>query len=293
MEKQIKTIGVLTSGGDAPGMNAAVRAVVRTGLHKGYRMIGIQRGYNGLLNGECFEMNLRSVSNIISAGGTILYTARCLEFKTKEGQDKGAEKCRELGIDALVVIGGDGSYRGARELAHRGIPMIGLPGTIDNDISCTDYTIGYDTAMNTALEMIDKLRDTTQSHDRCSVVEVMGRNAGYIALNVAIASGAMAVLLPLVRRSSVLREFGNSPTLTQPFTLRLEEQALQVWSKFEQYTLPWQGITYAKETKDYIILIGCYRMGLFVIEKADCDPADLNALLSALHEKAPAFGGAK
>ena len=176
MEKQIKTIGVLTSGGDAPGMNAAVRAVVRTGLHKGYRMIGIQRGYNGLLNGECFEMNLRSVSNIISAGGTILYTARCLEFKTKEGQDRGAAKCREL--------------------AHRGIPMIGLPGTIDNDISCTDYTIGYDTAMNTALEMIDKLRDTTQSHDRCSVVEVMGRNAGYIALNVAIASGAMAVLLP-------------------------------------------------------------------------------------------------
>ena len=164
MEKQIKTIGVLTSGGDAPGMNAAVRAVVRTGLHKGFRMIGIQRGYNGLLNGECFEMNLRSVSNIISAGGTILYTARCLEFKTKEGQDKGAAKCRELGIDALVVIGGDGSYRGARELAHRGIPMIGLPGTIDND--------------------------------RCSVVEVMGRNAGYIALNVAIASGAMAVLLP-------------------------------------------------------------------------------------------------
>ena len=128
MEKQIKTIGVLTSGGDAPGMNAAVRAVVRTGLHKGFRMIGIQRGYNGLLNGECFEMNLRSVSNIISAGGTILYTARCLEFKTKEGQDKGAAKCRELGIDALVVIGGDGSYRGARELAHRGIPMIGLPG---------------------------------------------------------------------------------------------------------------------------------------------------------------------
>ena len=196
MERQIRSIGVLTSGGDAPGMNAAVRAVVRTGIHKGYRMIGIQRGYNGLLNGECYEMNLRSVSNIIQDGGTILYTARCLEFKTKEGQDKGAAKCRELGIDALVVIGGDGSYRGARELAHRGIPMIGLPGTIDNDIACTDYTVGYDTAMNTAMEMIDKLRDTTQSHDRCSVVEVMGRNAGYIALNVAIASGAMAVLLP-------------------------------------------------------------------------------------------------
>ena len=196
MEKQIKTIGVLTSGGDAPGMNAAVRAVVRTGLHKGYRMIGIQRGYNGLLNGECFEMNLRSVSNIISAGGTILYTARCLEFKTKEGQDKGAEKCRELGIDALVVIGGDGSYRGARELAHRGIPMIGLPGTIDNDISCTDYTIGYDTAMNTALEMIDKLRDTMQSHERCSVVEVMGRRAGHLALQVGCAVGATAICLP-------------------------------------------------------------------------------------------------
>ena len=196
MEKQIKTIGVLTSGGDAPGMNAAVRAVVRTGLHKGFRMIGIQRGYNGLLNGECFEMNLRSVSNIISAGGTILYTARCLEFKTKEGQDKGAEKCRELGIDALVVIGGDGSYRGARALAHRGIPMIGLPGTIDNDIACSEYTIGYDTAMNTAVEAIDKLRDTTQSHDRCSVVEVMGHHAGYIALNVGIATGALAVLLP-------------------------------------------------------------------------------------------------
>ena len=196
MEKQIKTIGVLTSGGDAPGMNAAVRAVVRTGLHKGFRMIGIQRGYNGLLNGECFEMNLRSVSNIISAGGTILYTARCLEFKTKEGQDKGAEKCRELGIDALVVIGGDGSYRGARALAHRGIPMIGLPGTIDNDIACSEYTIGYDTAMNTAVEAIDRLRDTTQSHDRCSVVEVMGHHAGYLALNVGIATGAMAVLLP-------------------------------------------------------------------------------------------------
>ena len=194
MEKQIKTIGVLTSGGDAPGMNAAVRAVVRTGLHKGYRMIGIQRGYNGLLNGECFEMNLRSVSNIISAGGTILYTARCLEFKTKEGQDKGAEKCRELGIDALVVIGGDGSYRGARELAHRGIPMIGLPGTIDNDIACTDYTIGYDTAMNTAMELMDKLSDTSQSHYRCSVVEVMGRGAGYIALNTGVASGALEII---------------------------------------------------------------------------------------------------
>mgnify|MGYP000873302434 CR=1 FL=1 len=228
MEKQIKTIGVLTSGGDAPGMNAAVRAVVRTGLHKGYRMIGIQRGYNGLLNGECFEMNLRSVSNIISAGGTILYTARCLEFKTKEGQDRGAAKCRELGIDALVVIGGDGSYRGARELAHRGIPMIGLPGTIDNDIACTDYTIGYDTAMNTALEMIDKLRDTTQSHDRCSVVEVMGRNAGYIALNVAIASGAMAVLLPE-------KEFDMQHDILDKIVERMNQMD---YERAEEYEMP-------------------------------------------------------
>ena len=177
-------------------MNAAVRAVVRTGLHKGYRMIGIQRGYNGLLNGECFEMNLRSVSNIISAGGTILYTARCLEFKTKEGQDRGAAKCRELGIDALVVIGGDGSYRGARELAHRGIPMIGLPGTIDNDIACTEYTIGYDTALNTILDAVDKIRDTATSHERLFFVEVMGRDAGFLALNGAIAAGAEAAIIP-------------------------------------------------------------------------------------------------
>ena len=196
MEKQIKTIGVLTSGGDAPGMNAAVRAVVRTGLHKGFRMIGIQRGYNGLLNGECFEMNLRSVSNIIQAGGTILYTARCLEFKTKEGQDKGAAKCRELGIDALVVIGGDGSYRGARELAHRGIPMIGLPGTIDNDIACTEYTIGFDTAVNTAMEAIDKVRDTSTSHERCSIIEVMGRDAGWITLYAGLAGNAGVCLIP-------------------------------------------------------------------------------------------------
>ena len=196
MEKQIKTIGVLTSGGDAPGMNAAVRAVVRTGLHKGYRMIGIQRGYNGLLNGECFEMNLRSVSNIISAGGTILYTARCLEFKTKEGQDRGAAKCRELGIDALVVIGGDGSYRGARELAHRGIPMIGLPGTIDNDLSGTDSTIGYDTTLNTIVQCVDKIRDTATSHERIFFIEVMGRDAGFLAQNSAIASGAEAAIIP-------------------------------------------------------------------------------------------------
>ena len=196
MYKEIKTIGVLTSGGDAPGMNAAVRAVVRTALSKGIKVIGIQRGYNGLLNGEVREMNLRSVSEIIHRGGTILYTARCLEFVTAEGQKKGAEKCKELGIDAMVVVGGDGSFKGARALANLGIPCIGIPGTIDNDIACSEYTIGYDTAMNTAVEMIDKLRDTTQSHDRCSVVEVMGRNAGYIALNVGIATGALAILIP-------------------------------------------------------------------------------------------------
>ena len=196
MAKEVKTIGVLTSGGDAPGMNAAVRAVVRTALGHGMRVIGIQRGFNGLLNGETYEMNLRSVSEIIHRGGTVLYTARCLEFKTEEGQRKGAEMCEKLGIDALVVIGGDGSFRGAKALANLGIPCIGIPGTIDNDIACSEYTIGYDTAMNTAVEMVDKLRDTTQSHDRCSVVEVLGRNAGYIALNVGIATGAIATLIP-------------------------------------------------------------------------------------------------
>ena len=196
MAKEVKTIGVLTSGGDAPGMNAAVRAVVRTALSHGMRVIGIERGFNGLLNGEAYEMNLRSVSEIIHRGGTILYTARCLEFMTEEGQRKGAEMCQQLGIDALVVIGGDGSFRGAKALANLGIPCIGIPGTIDNDIACSEYTIGYDTAMNTAVEAIDKLRDTTQSHDRCSVVEVMGHHAGYIALNVGIATGALAVLLP-------------------------------------------------------------------------------------------------
>ena len=196
MAKEVKTIGVLTSGGDAPGMNAAVRAVVRTALGHGMRVIGIQRGFNGLLNGETYEMNLRSVSEIIHRGGTVLYTARCLEFKTEEGQKKGAEMCQKLGIDAMVVIGGDGSFRGAKALANLGIPCIGIPGTIDNNIACSEYTIGYDTAMNTAVEMVDKLRDTTQSHDRCSVVEVMGRNAGYIALNVGIATGAIATLIP-------------------------------------------------------------------------------------------------
>ena len=196
MAKEIKTIGVLTSGGDAPGMNAAIRAVTRTALYHGIKVMGIYRGYNGLINGDIKEMNVRSVSEIIHRGGTMLYTARCLEFKTLEGQKKAADRCRELGIDARVVIGGDGSFRGCKDMAAQGIPCIGLPGTIDNDIACSDYTIGFDTAMNTAVEMIDKLRDTTQSHDRCSVVEVMGRNAGYLALNTGIAVGALATLIP-------------------------------------------------------------------------------------------------
>ena len=193
-----KTIGVLTSGGDAPGMNAAVRSVVRTALKKGFRVLGIQRGYNGLINGEMFEMNMRSVSDIMHRGGTILYTARCLEFKEKAGVLKAVDVCKNAGIDGIVVIGGDGSFRGAADLSRLGVPCVGIPGTIDNDISCTDYTIGYDTAMNTAVEMIDKIRDTAQSHDRCSVVEVMGRHAGHIALNTGIACGASYIIVPEV-----------------------------------------------------------------------------------------------
>ena len=190
----IKKIGVLTSGGDAPGMNAAVRAVTRAAIRKGMQVYGIRRGYNGLINGDVFEMNERSVSDIIQRGGTMLYTARCPEFRTEEGVEKARAKCEELGLEGIVVIGGDGSFRGAADLSAKGILCVGLPGTIDNDISCTEYTIGYDTAMNTVVEMVDKLRDTTQSHDRCSVVEVMGRGAGYIALNAGIACGATYVI---------------------------------------------------------------------------------------------------
>ncbi len=193
-----KTIGVLTSGGDAPGMNAAVRAVVRTAIKKGFRVIGIKRGYNGLIHGELIEMNLRSVSDIIHRGGTVLYTARCVEFKDMKGVQKAKETCIDANISGVVVIGGDGSFRGAADLSSIGIPCVGVPGTIDNDISCTEYTIGYDTAMNTAVEMIDKLRDTAQSHDRCSVVEVMGRRAGHIALNSGIACGATSIIVPEV-----------------------------------------------------------------------------------------------
>lgn len=194
-----KTIGVLTSGGDAPGMNAAVRAVTRTAIAKGFKVMGIRRGYNGLLNGDVFEMNARAVSDIIQRGGTEIFTARCKEFKDWEYVLKAKEKCEELGIAGIVVIGGDGSFRGAADLSKAGIPCVGVPGTIDNDIQCTEYTIGYDTAMNTVMELVDKLRDTSHSHERCAVVEVMGRNAGHIALNTGIACGATAILVPEVK----------------------------------------------------------------------------------------------
>ena len=192
----MKTIGVLTSGGDAPGMNAAIRAVVRSGIASGMKVMGIKRGYCGLIDGDIEELNIRSVSNIVHRGGTILYSSRSPEFKTEEGMKKAIATCKEFGIEGIVVIGGDGSYRGARDLSLRGIPCIGIPGTIDNDISSTEYTIGYDTAINTCVEMVDKLRDTTQSHLRCSVVEVMGRNAGYLALHTGIAVGATSILVP-------------------------------------------------------------------------------------------------
>lgn len=194
--KKVKTIGVLTSGGDSPGMNAAIRAVVRKALANGLTVKGIKKGYQGLLNEEIIDMDRTSVSDTIGLGGTILGTARCMEFKTPEGIKKAADICRKHGIDGIVVIGGDGSYRGAQKLSHEGINTIGLPGTIDLDISCTDYTIGFDTAINTAMEAIDKVRDTSSSHERCSIIEVMGRNAGYIALWCGVANGAEDILLP-------------------------------------------------------------------------------------------------
>ena len=196
MAKEIKTIGVLTSGGDAPGMNAAIRAVVRTAIARGMSVKGIKKGYQGLLNEEIIDMEARHVSDIIQRGGTILGTARCMEFTTPEGQKKGAEICKKHGIDGIVVIGGDGSYRGAQALSRQGINTIGLPGTIDLDIACTEYTIGFDTAVNTAMQAIDKVKDTSSSHERCSIIEVMGRNAGYIALWCGIANGAEDILLP-------------------------------------------------------------------------------------------------
>lgn len=193
---KIKTIGVLTSGGDAPGMNAAIRAVVRRALAKGCKVKGILKGYDGLLNEEIIDMQPKDVADSIQRGGTLLYTARCSEMRTEEGQQRAAENCKKHGIEGLVVIGGDGSFAGAQKLANLGINVVGVPGSIDLDIACTDYTIGFDTAVNTAMDAIDKVRDTSTSHERCSVIEVMGRNAGYIALWCGIANGAEDILLP-------------------------------------------------------------------------------------------------
>ena len=195
-EKIIKRIGVLTSGGDAPGMNAAVRAVVRTAISSGMECVGIRRGWQGLINSDFKRMDSDSVNHILTRGGTILYTARSDDFMTEEGRLKAVSTCKMLGIDAVVAIGGDGTFRGALELSRLGVPVVGIPATIDNDLGCSNYTIGFDTACNTAIECIDRLRDTMQSHERCSVVEVMGRNAGFLALYVAIAAGATAVLVP-------------------------------------------------------------------------------------------------
>ena len=196
MENAVKRIGVLTSGGDAPGMNACIRAVVRSANARGIECVGIRRGWQGLISGDILEMDNASVSRIINRGGTILYSARCDEFRTHEGQEKAYATCKLIGLDGLVAIGGDGTFRGAQDLSKFGVSVVGIPGTIDNDIVCTDYTIGYDTAANTAVEAIDRLRDTMQSHERCSVVEVMGRHAGYLALYVGISVGATAVLIP-------------------------------------------------------------------------------------------------
>ena len=196
MNKEIRKIGVLTSGGDAPGMNAAIRAVVRTGKYYGLDVMGVRKGYNGLINGELITLDARSVSDILQQGGTMLQTARCLEFKEEAGVMKACEVARVFGLDGLIVVGGDGSFRGARDLTRHGLPTIAMPGTIDNDISCTEYTIGFDTCLNTVIEAVDKIRDTSTSHSRCSVIEVMGRNAGYIAINAGIACGAEVILVP-------------------------------------------------------------------------------------------------
>ena len=193
---KVRRIGVFTSGGDAPGMNAAIRSVVRTALHMGIECVGIRRGYHGLINCDVLPLTFESVSGLSRRGGTMLYSARSEEFKVPEGRQKAVATCKLLGLDGLVGIGGDGTFRGLLELSQMGISVVGIPGTIDNDISCSEYTIGFDTACNTALDSIDKLRDTMQSHERCSVVEVMGRHAGYLALYVGISVGATAVLIP-------------------------------------------------------------------------------------------------
>jgi len=196
MERKMNRIGILTSGGDAPGMNAAIRSAARTCVQHGITPVGIHRGYSGLIHSDAVELDARSVNGITSRGGTVLYTARCEEFKTPEGIQKAVNACRYLGIGGIIAIGGDGTFRGAQKLAEAGVNTIGIPATIDNDIACTDYTIGFDTAINTAIEAIDRLADTMQSHERTSVVEVMGRHAGYLAVQVGLAVGATAILVP-------------------------------------------------------------------------------------------------
>ena len=213
-----KTIGVLTSGGDAPGMNAAVRAVTRAAIKKGFRVVGIRRGYNGLLNNDMVELTTRDVADIIQRGGTEIFTARCKEFREWEYVLKAKDICVRDNFAGIVVIGGDGSFRGAADLSKAGIPCVGLPGTIDNDIQCSEYTIGYDTAMNTVMELVDKLRDTSHSHERCAVVEVMGRNAGHIALNTGVACGATAILVPEIEFDieDVIQKIKNCLLYTSP-----------------------------------------------------------------------------
>ena len=246
MASKVDTIGVLTSGGDAPGMNAAIRAVVRTALCEGVKVKGIRRGFMGLLEEDIIDMQSQSVSDSIQRGGTILYTARCPEFITTAGQDKGAAICKKHGIDGLVVIGGDGSFMGAAALAKRGVNTVGLPGTIDLDIACTDYTIGFDTAVNTAMQTIDKVRDTSTSHERCSIIEVMGRNAGYIALWCGIANGAEDILI--IERydyneQRIIDKINNRRVTGKSIILSLMLKALvipMVWLKESKLLQEWK-----------------------------------------------------
>ena len=239
-----KTIGVLTSGGDAPGMNAAIRAVVRAGLNSGFCVCGIRRGYQGLLEKDIFEMDLRSVSHILERGGTMLYSSRRPDFAEDRNIKKGIEILKEFGIDVLVVIGGDGSFRGAQRVAELGFPCIGIPATIDNDISCTEYTIGFDTAINTVVQMVDRVRDTSQSHDRCSVIEVMGREAGYIALEAGIACGAISILVPEngplnIERDVIAKMVSTLRTGKQNFIVIVAEgvgHATDIAEKIEELT---------------------------------------------------------
>ena len=226
MENKFRKIGVLTSGGDAPGMNAAVRAVTRTALARGVEVMGIYGGYRGLIHDDMIELKARNVSNIIWRGGTFLYSDRCLEFKTEEGMQKAIENCKKHGIDGIVAIGGDGTFRGATDLSVRGIPTIGIPATIDNDITATENTIGFDTAMNTVLDMCDRLRDTCVSHARCNVVEVMGRGAGDIALNTAMALGAVAVVIPEVEFDEAMARCAAY----KPFEATAREAACNLFS---------------------------------------------------------------